>query len=101
MNRRNIMAWIAALITVPVTAKASYLIGGNQGVPTSTTIEGYTEELKVCQQRITQVLKELVQILDDHNASYKAKLEAANVILDHNHGSSLGPYAWRRLAEIT
>ncbi len=101
MNRRSIMTWIVAFVTVPVSYKASAFIGKSPMASTLTTIEGYIEELRVSRDWTNQVLKTFVQILDDPSASDGAKLRAANVILDYVHGTSLGPYAWRRLAEIT
>jgi|SRR6266853_4617754 len=86
MNRRSIMTWIATLMAIPTSAKASALLGQSQGVPTLTAIETCGEELKVFRQASNQIIKTLAQILDDPDASDNAKSGAANIILDHHHG---------------
>jgi len=94
------MAWIATLVTIPVTAKASAIIGKSQEEITSTIIEGHAKELNAWNQTRNLVIKTLVQIMDDPSTSDAMKLRAANVVLNHGHGSPLGPYTWRRLVEI-
>src|SRR5258706_7407009 len=100
MNRRIIMTGIATLMAIPTTAKASAILGQSQEATTSAAVKAYAEDLKLWRQASIQVIKTLVEILDDPGESDNIKLQAVDVILGYNCGILLESDTWGKMLKV-